>query len=156
MNKKIFLLGVVLLIAGQLFADAELRLITVSADGQETSYALSNVQKIVFEDNTMTVNMKSGSDATGITCIRFMNSDDVKIDNPELPSRVLVFPNPVTTNITVAGVDKDEKINLFDLSGKLLQSIPAQDHSTDINVSALQQGIYLLQVGEQVVKFIKQ
>ena len=155
MNKKIIFLGVVLLIAGRLFADVESKLITLSADGMETTYALSEVQKIVFDDNTMTVNMKSDPDATGITCIRFLLWDDVGIENPELPSRVLLFPNPVTTQLTVTGAE-GMKINLLDLSGKLLQSVPAWDRSTYINVSSLPQGVYLLQVGEQVVKFIKQ
>ena len=156
MNKKNFLLAVVLLITGQLFAQQESQLITLSADGTKTVYALSNVQKIVFdrENNTMTVNMKSGSDATGITCISFL-LDPVGIENPKIVSSVFVFPNPVTTNLTVAGANKGVKINLFDMTGKLLQSTLAQENSTDINVSSLSQGLYLLQVGEQMIKFIK-
>ena len=155
MNKKNFLLAVVLLITGQLFAQQESQLITLSADGTKTVYALSKVQKIVFENNTMTVNMKSGSDATGITCISFL-LDPVGIESPKVVSSVFVFPNPVTTNLTVAGANKGVKINLFDMTGKLLQSTFAQENSTDINVSSLSGGLYLLQVGEQVVKFIKQ
>jgi hypothetical protein len=156
MNKKSFLLIVALLIAGQLFAVQESRLITLSADGTETAYTLSEVQKIVFENNTMTVNMKSDSDATGITCVSFLLVVPVGIENPKLASSVFVFPNPVQTNLKVAGVEKNVKINLINLNGTLLQSIIAQDDSTDINVSSLPQGVYLLQVGDQVVKFIKQ
>ena len=156
MNKKIFLLSLVLLVAGRLFATGELHLITVSADGTETPYALPNVQKIVFENDSMTVKMKSGTDATGITCIRFLLMDDVGIKNLKPESKVFIFPNPVKTYLKVAGVDKNAKINLLDLNGKLLQSVSAQDNSTDIDVSALPSGLYLLQIGEQVIKFIKQ
>jgi len=155
MIKKIFLFGLFLLIAGKLFADAESKLITVSADGTETTYVLSEVQKIVFDGNSMTVNMKSGFNATDITCVHFLLSEDVGVKNPELPARVFIFPNPVTTNLTVSGTDKDLKINLFDLSGKLLKSVPAQDNSTNIDVTSLQRGVYLLQVGGQVLKFVK-
>ena len=156
MNKKIFLLGVILLIAGRLFAIEESKLITVSADGTEIVYALSDVQKIIFENNTMTVNMKSGANATGITCISILLLDVVGIENPKVASPVFIFPNPVKTNLTVTGAEKGVKINLFDLNGKLLQSAIAQDSSTDINVSSLPPGLYLLQVGERVLKFIKQ
>ena len=69
---------------------------------------------------------------------------------------VLVFPNPVKEYFTVSGVVKDAKINLFSLSGTLLQSVFAQDSATNIDVSGLQQGTYLLQVGGKTVKFIKQ
>ena len=154
--RKIFLLTVVLLITGRLFAEEESQLITLSADGTETVYALSDVQKIVFENNAMTVNMKSGSGATEVTCIRFLLNDNVGIENPKLAPSVFVFPNPVATNLTVAGAKKGVKINLFDLNGKLIRSVLAQENSTGINVSSLPQGLYLLQVGEQVVKFIKQ
>jgi len=156
MNKKVLLLSLVLLVAGRLFAVGESQLITVSADGTETAYALPDVQKIVFENDSMTVKMKSGTGATGITCIKFLLSDNVGIENLKPASKVFVFPNPVKTNLKVAGVDKNAKINLLDLSGKLLQSITAQDNSTDIDVSALSPGLYLLQIGEQVIKFIKQ
>jgi len=156
MNKKIFLLGLVLLMAGRLFATDESQLITVKADGTETTYALPDVQKIVFENNTMTVNMKSGADATEVTCIRFLLSEQSGIENQKPATPIFIFPNPVKTNLTVAGVNKNVKINLIDLSGKLLQSILARDNSTDIDVSSLSPGLYLLQVGEQVIKFVKQ
>ena len=154
MNKKIFLLGLILLIAGQFASAQEWKLITVTADGTETTYALPNVQNIVFKDNTMTVNLKSGDSVSKITCIRFDQPQGIKTLQSE--SSVFVFPNPVQTNLTVAGVAKDVKINLLNLNGTLLQSIPAQDNSTNINVSSLPAGLYLLQIGDQVIKFIKQ
>ena len=156
MNKKSFLSGVVLLVAGQLFAAQEWQLITLSADGAETTYALSNVQKIVFDSDAMTVNMKSGSDATGIRSVSFLLSDDTGVEYLKPESPVAVYPNPVKTTLTVAGVDKGARINLLNLNGALLQSILTQGNSTDIDVSSLQQGVYLLQAGNQVVKFIKQ
>jgi len=331
MNKKTFLLGVVLLITGQLVTAQESQLITLSADGAEAQYALSNVQKIVFENDAMTVNMKEGTDATNIMRISFLLDDPFKdvdysklkinevsgvgddcekfyelinigendiplescklyynangnvglplpsgdgsltwtgnesqiaeagqlfsligrnggncsnpptqdsfttgltperkliitlkdpkgnvIDQfiraedtglydvgkdksfsripdgtgnfyftypspdvlngsnaaglllvPQLPdgtginntkseTSIIIFPNPVKNILTVSGTDKDMKINLFDLSGMLLKSTISQENTTNIDVSSLQQDTYLLQIGKQVVKFIKQ
>ena len=155
MNKKIFILGVVLLIAGRLAAQG-FQLITLTADGAKASYALMNVQEIVFENNTMTVNLKSGTDVTGVTRVSFSQDGGVGIENPEAEPSVFVFPNPVQTYLTVSGVAKDVKINLLNLSGVLLQSIFAQDNATNIDVSALSQGVYLLRIGDKAVKFIKQ
>ena len=155
MNKKIFLFGVALLVAGQFVAAQSLQMITLSADGVETSYALENVQKIVIENNTMTVNMKTGNDATEITRIRF-DEASIGFKNATGTSSVFVFPNPVKEMLTVNGVQENATINLYDLNGVLLQSVSAQENATNIYVSALQQGMYFLQIGEQVVKFIKQ
>ena len=154
MYKKIIILGIALLTAWQLVSAQEYDMITVSADGTETTYAVASVQKIVFDDGTMTVNMKSGDEITNITCVRFLPLS--RIENNDITSNVFVFPNPVKTSLTVSGVDKNVKINIFDMNGKLLQTIISQDKSTDINVSSLQHGSYLLQVGTQTIKFIKQ
>jgi len=154
MIKKIFLFGFALLAAGQFLAAQSFNMITLSADGAEKSYALSDVQKIVFDNNTMTVNMKSGSDATNITSISF--SEITGIENQKVESSIFVFPNPVKETLTVKGVKKGAVINLYGLTGGLLQTVPAQDNSTNIDVSSLKQGIYLLKVGEKTIKFIKQ
>ena len=156
MNKKIFLLGVVLLLIGQLCAAQQVPgLITVKADGTEAPYALTGVQKIVFTGNTMTVNMKGGaSDVTDIVCIRF--DLITSIVNPKtISASIAVFPNPAKTTLTVTGVEAGSKIDLYSVNGALLKSIPAQNNSMDIDVSFLQKGIYLLKVGAQTTKFVK-
>jgi len=321
MNKKITLLGLALLMAGQLLvAQSLFQMVTLSADGEETTYYISDVQKIVFENNTMTVNMKDGDDVTDITRISFaedlsgidysnlkinevsgVGGDDAKfyelinigdtdiplegcqiiynaapsnIGDPFPPDReqttwtglsnqvakagelfsligrnnaesfttgltaariliitlkdpagntidqciraedtglyeisdksfsripdgtgpfyftnptpnewngtnsaglllvpqapitgiktlkaessVFIFPNPVKEYLTVNGLRNNVTINLYDLKGELLQAIPVNENSIKINVSSLQQGTYLLRVGEQTIKFIKQ
>jgi hypothetical protein len=154
MNKNI-ILAVVLLFAGQLYAAQESQLITVSADGTKTTYVLSDMQRIVFASNTMTVNMKSGNNVVDIISVRFLaGTTGVETLKPE--SSVFVFPNPVKTNLTVVGIDKSVKINLLNVNGILLQSFLTQSNTADIDVSSLPQGLYLLQVEEQVIKFAKQ
>ena len=149
-------MGVVLLLAGQLVTAEEPGIVTVTADGVETAYALAAVDKIVFAKNdntTMTVNMKDDAPVTDVVRIYF---DAYHSATPTLASSaVFVFPNPVTAKLTVSGVDADTKINLHSVNGTLLQSIPAQDNATDIDVSSLPAGIYLLCVGAQTYKFIK-
>jgi len=154
MIKKTFLFGLVLLVAGQLLMAQSFQIITVSADGKKTSYALSNVQKIVFDNKTMTVNMKDGTDATNITNVSF--SEVTGIESQKVESSIFIFPNPVKETLTVNGVKKDATIKLYGLTGGLLQTIPAQENSTNINVASLIPGVYLLCIGEQTIKFIKQ
>ena len=153
MNKKILLLGVVLLLAGRVLAVESM--IAINADRDETKYALSAVRKVVFDNNDeMNVNLENGFNVPGITCILFSIETVTKMLQAE--NSVWVFPNPVHTTLTVSGVDKDVKIKLFNLGGTLLKSIPAQENSTDIDVSSLAQGMYLLTFGEKTVKFTKQ
>jgi len=155
MMKKIIFLGLALLAAGQLMVAQTFNMIAVSADGKETTCAVSAVQKVVFENNTMTVKTNDG-DVTNISCIKFSEQGGGDgIINVKSESSIFVFPNPVSETLTVSGVKKDAIIQLYNLSGALLQTVISQENATNINVSNLQQGIYLLRVDAQVIKFIK-
>ena len=109
-----------------------------------------------FYFTTPTPNLFNGNDASGLLLVPQSPSGITGIKNQKIESSIFVFPNPVKTYLTIEGVNEGAKIDLLDLNGTLLQSILTQDNSTNIDVSSLSQGMYLLQVEGQVVKFIKQ
>ena len=102
-----------------------------------------------------TPNAPNGSSTAGLLLVP-QTPISLGLKNQKADASIFVFPNPVKEFLTVNGVKKDVKINLCNLDGSLLQTLPAQENSTNINVSALPQGVYLLQVGNQFIKFIKQ
>jgi len=153
MIKKIFLLGFALFATGQLMMSQSFNMIVLTADGNETQYAVSDVQKIVFASSTMTVELKSGENRTDVSRVSF--KDMTGIETPKQESSISVFPNPVVETLTVSGVKKGTVINVFDLGGGLLKTVAAQENTATINVASLQKGIYLLQIDKQTVKFIK-
>ncbi len=67
-----------------------------------------------------------------------------------------VFPNPTSSQlrVTLAGNDRIESYQLNDLTGKILRhaNLKSAEQQTDLDLSALPQGMYLLQVrsGERV------
>jgi Secretion system C-terminal sorting domain len=66
-------------------------------------------------------------------------------------SKLKVFLNPVSDELNVTGLEGDYQI--INLLGQVL----LRDSSkTQIDVSALSQGTYLLRVGEEQVRFVKQ
>lgn len=107
-----------------------------------------------FYFTTPTPDVMNGSDATGLLLVP--QSPDAGIGSLNAESSGFIFPNPVKESFTVNGVRKDTKIILYDLTGRLLQTFTAGENSININVSSLHRGTYLLKVGEQTLKFIKQ
>ena len=74
-------------------------------------------------------------------------------------SNLQVFPNPVTSVLHVEwkgkGSKKDYKI--YDLNGQLIQSGPlSMGNETIIEIARLPVGVYLLKVGNEVLRFAKQ
>lgn len=63
---------------------------------------------------------------------------------------ILVYPNPTHDVLMVQGVDS-QVLRVYDMQGRLLKT----EHGDQVGVSDLPDGPYLLQVGAQVVRFIK-
>lgn len=154
MKRLTFLVALVGLFS-HLFAQ-EASLITLSADGTEASYQLSAVQHIVFASqndvSTMQVINKDGSVVADVRTLLFGEWQEVptSVDATQ-QALVYAYPNPVVNTLYVQGVNDDAQLCVFNLSG-----VPVLETTgTEINVASLAQGMYLLQINQQLVKFIK-
>jgi hypothetical protein len=81
------------------------------------------------------------------------------LNTPDLnPTSFQIFPNPVhdLLNIYADAMVSINTVNIYNISGQLVKS---QKNFNSINVSDLQQGIYLIEIetsnGREVKKFIK-
>ena len=63
---------------------------------------------------------------------------------------ILVYPNPTQDMLMIQGIES-QTLRVYDMQGRLLKA----ENGTQINVSNLAEGTYLLQIGTQVVRFIK-
>lgn len=130
-------------------------IVAISADGEATSYLLSQVQRIdvVANDKVgiMKVVTKDGSSEGDYQKIIFA-SETTSVGDVEVPN-VYVFPNPVSNTIHVSGVDEeDTDLIVFDMNGKCL----LYEKGNKLDVTDLNKGTYILFVDNLRVKFIKQ
>ena len=68
------------------------------------------------------------------------------------PGTVIVYPNPTHEMLCVQGVPDDTTLRVYSTTGQLLTTA----QGTQINVGHLPCGTYLLQIGTQVLRFIKE
>ena len=87
---------------------------------------IANIQKIVFSDT--------------ITAV-----EDVE------KGSIVVYPNPTQNILYIAGIEA-QTLRVYNMQGAMLQTA----EGTQIDVAHLPVGTYLLQIGTQVVRFIKQ
>ena len=69
----------------------------------------------------------------------------------EAANGIIIYPNPAQDRLVVQGAE-GQTLRVYDLQGRLLK----QTEGTEVQVEDLADGTYLLQVGTQVVRFIKQ
>lgn len=133
-------------------------LTVIGLNGAEQQYALSIIGKITFNNSVMYLYDHNGT-LLGSTDIS-KGGRIVVVDTEEalenLNASVSVFADPVQQQLIINGIPENQILRIFDISGKLLMTSNSQCNQTRIDVSRLQNGTYLLQLGANVVKFVKQ
>jgi hypothetical protein len=72
----------------------------------------------------------------------------------ELTQKPVLYPNPAENEISIE-LDKKELIQIYDLTGKLLQQIMCEKGINHIDISNLSGGMYMLKSGHYTLKLIK-
>ncbi|MBU4537965.1 MAG: T9SS type A sorting domain-containing protein [Weeksellaceae bacterium] len=68
---------------------------------------------------------------------------------------IKVYPNPVKDQLSVSGITKNQKYEIYSMDGKMIKTGTYSSDKT-INVNSLTKGIYLLKIDSQNLKFIKE
>ncbi|WP_299338926.1 M28 family peptidase [uncultured Psychroserpens sp.] len=104
----------------------------------------TNQSYIPSANGNYAVEVTSGTCTERSECLLF---DTLGLESFQ-EGEVNVFPNPVKTNLNIEIHNdvQDLEILLYDLSGKLLLERSSSDTLTTLNVKALPQGIYFLNV----------
>ena len=136
----------------------------------KSSFAISDIRKIEFSEGNMIISLHDANPAAiAITDICHVNFTDLSTgDDPleelniEIP---ILFPNPVQDNLSL-NYNSSEKIIQFEIwtmDGKIvyrnIHNVQPGTNHTDINVTSLSKGIYLLRLVEnqaiRTLKFMK-
>jgi hypothetical protein len=99
-----------------------------------------------------------GCDGTEEICDTLTTANTLKTKQQNM----LLYPNPAKESITInlSENNNNKEITIYDIYGRKLKQIKyvivRNSEAISINVSNLQSGVYILKVGENVAKFIKE
>jgi hypothetical protein len=151
--KKIYAFLWCLFVTSGMYATDGITMLAVSSDGNDAFYFLPEVQRIEVsergEEPFMIVLSKDGNRKSNVQRILF---DRVQTEIAGIGVvSVYVYPNPVAHTLYIQGLTEPAHLAVYNLGGKCYM----QEKGTEIDVTALQQGTYILSVNQQYVKFIK-
>ena len=132
-----------------------LNLVVEHRSGADSLKDIALIGKWVYEGDNLQLLDKEGNvlateALANIRRITFSTSGPVtNVENVDSNS-ILVYPNPTQDVLMIQGIDA-QALRVYDLQGRLL----VQEEGTQVNVNHLAEGTYLLQIGTQVVRFIK-
>ena len=131
-------------------------LVLLQTDGVQQVQDIAKIGKWIFVEDYLQLIDKDGNvlakePIAEVKKITFsISNSETTTENVAINS-IVVYPNPTQDILHITGITP-QTLRVFDLQGRLL----IIDNSTQVNVSNLNAGTYLLQVGTQVIRFIKQ
>ena len=123
--------------------------------GAEEMQDIATIGKLVFVEDSIRLLDKSGNvlaieALSNIKKITLLTSDTSEDVNDTIVNTIVVYPNPTQELLIIRGVES-QTLRIYDLQGRLLKT----EWGNQISVGNLSDGTYLLQIGTQVVRFIK-
>ena len=155
MKQKLFFSLLALLMGAQVAATD---LVLLKIDGTQQLQDIATIGKWVYVGDDLQLLSHDGSvlaqePVLNIRKITFAESSGTdtptSMENIQSTS-VVIYPNPSQDMLIVSGIEA-QALRVFDMQGRLLKV----ENGTQVHVSDLAEGTYLLQVGTQVVRFIK-
>ena len=149
--KHIFILICVICCSLQTMAT---NLVLVQSSGEKVSKDIAKIGKLVFVEDSIQLLDKEGNllateSIANIKKIYFAPPTETDV-NDTLVNTILVYPNPTQDMLMIQGA-ASQTLRVYNLQGSLLQT----EWGNQISVGNLPDGTYLLQIGTQVVRFIK-
>ena len=117
-------------------------------DGSNQSFTLSSISKLTFSEDQIFVNRNTGNPVSfSIANVDYMKFKSSSISISEIQAENLsVYPNPVTSNLTVKNETVIDELRIFDIQGKLHLQLSPKEEIVNIDMSNFPTGIYFLQI----------
>lgn len=153
MKKWLFLCLAVVAISVQATAT---NLVLSRSSGTQLLQDIAAIGKVVFVGDDLQLLAHDGTvlaqePIAEVQQITFANGSEPTSVEGATASGIILYPNPTQDRLVVQGAE-GQTLRVYDLQGRLLK----QTESTEVQVEDLANGTYLLQIGTQVVRFIKQ
>ncbi len=161
--RKFYLIVFFSLLWGWINNNASAQYFTIEfQDGTEETQDLNLLDNFKFPDNLLQVNYLSGEsdsyDLSAVSTVYFLEEsittavDNMKSENQE----VSVFPNPASDVIYLKNISETGiYLCIYEIDGKLIKSEVISDVNQSFDISNLQNGIYIIKINNQAIKFIK-
>ena len=152
--KKVILTALLLFICAGVKAQ-EYQMAVQKTDGTEVIYDYNYEPAITFTEDGLVISSTNAE--IGDLTIKFSEISKIYfktysgLKNVDKNS-VFLYPNPATSSLHIAGADR-ENVQIYSMDGKMVYN--GINDGKEINVSALEKGIYAVRINGKTLKFSK-
>ncbi len=108
-------------------------------------YTLTGLTGLTTYEIQVLANCTNGliSDPSNMITVTTTNTG---ISDYDLESRVRVYPNPTVGKVTITAESQMECVNVYDVYGKLIQTLKVEDTSAEVDMSSYAAGVYFVRI----------
>ena len=149
-----FLMALVMLCSATANA-ADLKWALITQDGQ--SVFMNQVGYILYTDGSSTMSIVKTDNSTieDVTKVSFAKLDASGITNAVSDKGVSLLSRVVDATLCITGCKSGQAVMVVSPGGEVKVKTVTSGDRTDVDVSRLASGVYMLNVGRTTVKFIK-
>ena len=122
-------------------------------DGTSASFSIEEQPKITFSGeifNITSANATMDFSRADVKNFKFEERTSTAVETPTTGSATVT-----DDGIRIDGLSQNSSVALYNIAGKVLQTITATDGSCTISLKELPSGIYLINYNNKTIKYIK-
>lgn len=126
-------------------------------NGSEQTYALTEADRLYFEDNTKLVIEQISTKSTvtiPLADIRKITCDETVGVSETSDATVFLSPNPAHDAFTLCNLQGKESISIYAIDGRMVKSMEITENQS-VDISNLPIGLYLVKTQSSTLKMIK-
>ena len=153
--KKLLITALVLLgFLSSTFAQDEVTFTILKTDGSTTSFTMNRDARIYYSDTQLMFFNGNTTTSINFSEIRkayFTSPQDVE----EVENQLLtIYPNPAKDILRISNIADNQEVIIYSINGAVMKRLNVSG-DTDINISDLRAGLYIIGIGNDFSKFIK-
>lgn len=112
------------------------------------SYTIAEGDTVLWRFTFVSDGVNTSKDGLMFDSIYVIDSPPVGIEESDSDNTISVYPTPFNSFVTLNGIEKGKQIEVYNLIGEKLFSIPISDNQKEVklDLSSLSKGMYLIKV----------
>ena len=149
------MMGLLLMMSSSAIAD-EYAYLTIDQTGTETSFAVSDVKRITFDESNMVLHLANGTEQklplNSLSKMFFSEQGTNGIGTVNASQPLISMKNGI---LRVTG-GQGGTVTIYDMGGKAVRTVTANSGETELNLSGMAKGVYIVKVGSQTKKVMNE
>ena len=128
--------------------------LTVVQTGSQTDVSLSDIKKITFDESNMLIVLADGNEQklplSGLSKMFFSSKDPNAIESVNAGKSQFAIKDG---KLTILGAE-GKQVTIYDTNGRAVRTVTLSEGQTEINISGLTKGVYIVRAGKEAKKIM--